>query len=87
MGAFFLCSGCKSNKEEAIAQVGGTSITAADFFQPPAGCAAAYQQYAASPEGRKQFLNLMIREKVLLVESKKAGLETQRRLQELRRQV
>lgn len=35
----------------------------------------AYQQYVASPEGRRQFLNLLIRERVVYLEAKKAGLQ------------
>src|SRR5207244_1702012 len=47
---------------------------------------AAYQQYLASAEGRKQFLNLMIREKVLYVEAKRSGLAQDKAYRENLRQ-
>jgi peptidyl-prolyl cis-trans isomerase C len=70
-----LFAGCKSSKDPAVATVGGTSITLEDFRSRLQSTPPAYQQYVTTPEGRRQFLNLLIREKVLLVESRKAGLQ------------
>ena len=60
-----------------MAQVDGTPITLADFTARLRETPPAYQQYVTTPEGRRQFLNLLIREKVLLVESRRAGLQHQ----------
>lgn len=58
-----------------MAKVGDSIITLSDFKSRLQDTPAAYQQYAATPEGRRQFLNLLVREKVLLVESRKAGMQ------------
>jgi peptidyl-prolyl cis-trans isomerase C len=67
-------SACKSTSPEAVATVDKTPITLADFKSRLQGTPPAYQQYVTTPEGRRQFLNILIREKVLLAESRKAGL-------------
>jgi len=58
-----------------VAKVGDAVITMTDFKTRLHDTPAAYQQYATTPEGRRQFLNLLVREKILLVESRKAGLQ------------
>jgi len=57
-----------------VARVGGSSITLEDLKARLTETPAAYRQYAASPDGRRQFLNLLIREKILLAEAKKLGI-------------
>ncbi len=70
----FLVS-CQRSKGPVVAQVGDIAITASEFSdrlqQTPEG----YQQYVASVEGRRQFLKLMIREKILLYQARRAGLQ------------
>jgi peptidyl-prolyl cis-trans isomerase C len=58
-----------------VAQVGSAQITLGDLRDRLQETPAAYQQYVASAEGRRQFLNLIVREKVLLLEAQKAGLQ------------
>jgi peptidyl-prolyl cis-trans isomerase C len=67
-------AGCKSSNDEAVARVGNSVITASDFKARLQDTPPAYQQYATTSEGRRQFLNLLMREKVILAESKKEGL-------------
>src|SRR5258706_9452888 len=57
-----------------VAQVGQEKIRLDDLKARLQETPAAYQQYIASAEGRKQFLNLLIREKVLLAEAKSLGI-------------
>ncbi len=57
-----------------VAQVGNEKITLNDLKRRLQETPAAYQQYVASAEGRRQFLNLLIREKVLLAEAKSLGI-------------
>jgi hypothetical protein len=57
-----------------VAQVGAYKITAEDLKTRLLETPAAYQQYVASAEGRRQFLDLLIREKVLLAEAKTLGI-------------
>jgi peptidyl-prolyl cis-trans isomerase C len=64
-------AGCRhSPSGPTVATVGTDSITRADFETRLQSAPMEYQQYAASPEGRKRFLNLLIREKVLVNEAK-----------------
>jgi len=57
-----------------VARVGTYQVTADDIKARLEQAPAAYRQYAASPEGRRQFLDLLIREKVLLAEAKNLGI-------------
>ena len=50
-------------------------ISASEFRSRMQETPPAYQHYVASPEGRRQFLNILVREKVLLVEARKSGME------------
>lgn len=61
---------CRKVESPAIVTVGTSKITEADLRERLMEAPAAYRQYAASPEGRRQFLNLLIREKILLEEAK-----------------
>ena len=55
--------------------MGDIPITLSDFRSRLSDAPPAYQQYASTPEGRRQFLNLLIREKLLLSGGRKAGLQ------------
>lgn len=57
---------CDSNKEYAMARVGGLKITQADFHRKLSEVASEYQNYLLTPAGRKQFLEILIREKLIL---------------------
>jgi peptidyl-prolyl cis-trans isomerase C len=79
-GLFFilgglLAVGCQKSQGPSVARVGGVDITLDDLKSRLAETPSAYQQYVASAEGRRQFVNLMIREKILLIEARKAGLQ------------
>lgn len=65
---------CGRSRGPAIAQVGGESITIEDLQNRLRETPAAYQQYVASEQGRRQFVNLLVREKVVLLEARKSGL-------------
>src|ERR1019366_7320668 len=78
-GLFFVLAAlgmtsCERAQGPAVARVGAYSITADDIQARLAETPSAYRQYAASPDGRRQFLNLLIREKILLAEAKKLGI-------------
>ncbi len=74
LGGVFLAS-CQTRHDEVVAKVGGEEITVSDLQSRLRETPSAYQQYAASAEGRKQFLNLMVRERVILLEAKKSGIQ------------
>ena len=75
VGGALLMFGCRRSQGPEVAKVGSASITVEDFKSRLQGTPPAYQQYTATPEGRRQFLNLLIREKVLIEEARKAGLQ------------
>jgi peptidyl-prolyl cis-trans isomerase C len=69
-----LTHGLSGSDSPVVAQVGDNKITLDDLKARLQETPAAYQQYIASAEGRRQFLNLLIREKVLLSEAKSLGI-------------
>ena len=75
LGGVFLAACQRKDPGPVVATVDSMTITLSDLRARLNETPAAYQQYVASAEGRKQFLNLMIREKVLLAEARKSGLE------------
>lgn len=75
LGGLILSACSKTSQGPTVAKVGGASITLEDFRTRLQDTPPDYQHYTMSPEGRRQFLNLLIREKVLLVEAQKAGMQ------------
>lgn len=63
--AFLLAAGCR-NREAVVAKVGPLRITEAEFQRKLADVAQNYQGYVATPNGRRQFLDILIREKLVL---------------------
>lgn len=72
-----MLAGCDRGKGPVVAKVDGSTITLDDLEARLAETPEAYQQYAVSPQGRREFLNVLIREKVVLMEARKAGLQKQ----------
>ena len=72
--AFFVCFvGCKK-EETVIAQVGSETITPESFSQRMLATPPAYQAYLNTEQGKKQFVDLMVREKLILESAKQAGV-------------
>src|SRR4051812_26165512 len=57
-----------------VVKVGSQTATVDELRGRLEAAPLAYQQYVATPEGRKQFLNLVMREKIVLNEAKKSGM-------------
>src|SRR5689334_22290061 len=79
-GLFFILGGiilaaCETSQGPMVAQVGGLGISLEDLKSRLQETPTAYQQYVASADGRRQFLNLMIREKIVLAQARKSGLQ------------
>lgn len=70
---FVSLSGCVQ-KEDIIAQIGGEKITTEDFSERLMATPPAYQAYINTEPGRKQFADLLIREKLILESAKQAGV-------------
>ena len=76
--ALLICSllilgGCKQ-KGDVIAKVGSDSITVEDFSERLMSAPPAYQAYINTEPGRKQFVDLLVREKLILESAKQAGI-------------
>lgn len=76
--ALLICSllilgGCKE-KGDVIAKVGSDSITTEDFSERLMSAPPAYQAYINTEPGRKQFIDLLVREKLILESAKQAGI-------------
>lgn len=78
LSVLFLCglvalSGCKE-KEDVIAKVGNDSITVEEVSDRIMSAPPAYQAYINTEPGRKQFVDLLVREKLILESAKQAGI-------------
>jgi parvulin-like peptidyl-prolyl isomerase len=69
-----LLSACSKNGK-TVATVGGDKITESMVQQRLDNIPAGYQDFINSEAGRKQFLDLMIRERVVLEAAKKSGFD------------
>jgi peptidyl-prolyl cis-trans isomerase C len=68
-----LISGC--HREPVLARVGTLKITLSEFQRKLAEVAPEYQLYVDTPHGRRQFLDILIREKLILAMAKSSGVE------------
>lgn len=66
---------CSQKPARVVAKVGSTSLTANEISTRLQEAPLPYQQYVSTPDGRRQFVDLLVREKVLLVMAQRAGLE------------
>lgn len=69
----FVLSGCKE-KGDVIAKVGNDSITTEDFSERLMSAPPAYQAYINTEPGKKQFIDLLVREKLILESARQAGV-------------
>ncbi|MDD5628428.1 MAG: peptidylprolyl isomerase [Elusimicrobia bacterium] len=60
-----LAASCR-NRDDTVAKVGPLKITESEFQRKLAEVAQDYQNYVATPNGRRQFLDILIREKLIL---------------------
>jgi parvulin-like peptidyl-prolyl isomerase len=85
-----LCSACRKSDERVIARVGKSLITESEFNRKLAEVAPVYRNYVLTPSGRKQFLDVLIREKTVLEAARASGIarskDYQAQLAELRRE-
>ena len=69
-------AGCQTHsKSPEVAHVGSVSISLDDVQRRLHETPAAYQQYVSTTEGRKQYLQLILREKTVLVKAQGEGIQ------------
>ncbi len=71
--SLLILGGCKE-KGDVVAKVGSDSITVEDFSERLMSAPPAYQAYINTEPGRKQFIDLLVREKLILESAKQAGI-------------
>ena len=72
---FFVLSACKQQDENVIANVGSEKITEEMFVERVNSAPPAYQAYVNSEQGKKQFIDLLVREKLIIESAKQAKID------------
>jgi len=80
-------AGCKGAKEVAVARVGRAVITETEFQQKLTEVSPDYQNYVLTPYGRKQFLDILIREKMIIQAAQADGVAASPEFKERMRQA
>ena len=73
--------GCKKNANPVVARAGSIRITAEDLTKELVNSPPAYQNYLSTLEGKKQFLDILLREKILLNAAQRSGIEKRKEVQ------
>ena len=80
---------CSSRRDPVLARVGRLTITQSEFQRKLADVSADYQDYVLTPSGRRQFLDVLIREDLVLAAAQSSDVprspEFRARLEQLRR--
>lgn len=86
----FLLAGCRGEKDPVVARVGKLKITQSEFQRKLAEVSQGYQDYVLSPSGRRQFLDVLIREKLVLAAAQQSDVprsaEFRAQLEKLRKE-
>ncbi|HBL17595.1 MAG TPA: hypothetical protein DD417_12825 [Elusimicrobia bacterium] len=65
---------CRRGAEDIVARVGNVTITQVEFREKLAEVSPDYQSYVLTPYGRRQFLQVLIREKLILEAAQAEGV-------------
>ncbi len=80
---------CRGDKDPVLARVGRLAITQSEFQRKLADVSPDYQDYVLTPSGRRQFLDVLIREKLVLAAAQHSDVprsaDFRARLDQLRR--
>ena len=73
--AIFIISGCSKGKDsKVVARVGSEKITADDISQRIKNAPLTYQEYLSTQMGKEQFLDILIKQKIMLAMAKKKNI-------------
>lgn len=70
-----LASAGACRREPVVARVGSLEITESEFRSKLGDVAPDYQNYVLTPNGRRQFLDVLIREKLILAAAEDSGVQ------------
>jgi parvulin-like peptidyl-prolyl isomerase len=83
-------AGCRGEKDPVVARVGKLKITQNEFQRKLGEVSQGYQDYVLSPSGRRQFLDVLIREKLVLAAAQQSEVprsaDFRAQLEKLRRE-
>ncbi len=65
---------CRGEKDAVVARVGKLKITQSEFTRKLGEVSHGYQDYVLSPSGRRQFLDVLIREKLVLAAAQQSDV-------------
>jgi parvulin-like peptidyl-prolyl isomerase len=89
LAAVLACSACRGDKDPVLARVGKLKITQSEFQRKLTEVSSGYQDYVLTPSGRRQFLDVLIREKLVLAAAQHSDVprsaDFRARLEQLRR--
>ncbi|MCM2304818.1 MAG: SurA N-terminal domain-containing protein, partial [Elusimicrobia bacterium] len=81
---------CRGEKDPVVARVGKLKITQSEFQRKIGEVSQGYQDYVLSPSGRRQFLDVLIREKLVLAAAQQSDVprsaEFRAQLEKLRKE-
>mgnify|MGYP001567914356 CR=1 FL=1 len=75
LAGFVALAGCGRSNNDVVAKVGSMKISQAEFRRKLADVAQNYQNYVITPNGRRQFLDVLIREKLVLAAAHASDVE------------
>lgn len=89
LAAAVLASSCRGDKDPVLARIGKLKITQSEYQRKLAEVSQGYQDYVLTPSGRRQFLDVLIREKLVLAAAQSSDVPRtaayRARLEQLRR--
>lgn len=74
-------AGCKKSEKKVVARVGNVKITTEDLLKELSNLPGTYQNYLSTLEGKKQFLDIILREKILLRAAEKSRIFRKKEVQ------
>ncbi len=87
--AVVLAAACRGEKDPVLARVGKLTITQSEFRRKISEVSQGYQDYVLTPSGRRQFLDVLVREKLVLAVAQRSDVphsaDFRARLEQLRR--
>jgi peptidyl-prolyl cis-trans isomerase C len=79
--AVFL-AGCRNSSDPVLAKVGSLPVRESEFKSRLSEVSPEYQAFVATPTGKRQFLDILIREKLILAAAGKSGIPKSKEFRE-----
>lgn len=74
LATLMLAAACRGDKDPVMARVGKLTITQSEFNRKLGEVSSGYQDYVLTPSGRRQFLDIIIREKLVLAAAQQSDV-------------